>query len=203
MGRLPEKDDEAFERVVKDALDCDDVEVIAVDSEAKALLLALTAIGVSSGDEVCMASFAQEAAVSVVVAMGARPVFVGNEERMCNMDSSLLEDAIIDRIERTGKRPKAIIMTAAHDMPMEVHLICEVAFRYNIPIIDDASNVPEARYYGRRLGTFGWHGYGIMLFEKGSIATGTDRFVLVCEDKEYKTRIITLMEDSIRNNVVI
>ena len=42
------------------------------------------------------------------------PVFVDSEADTWNMDPVLLEEAIQDRIEKTGKTPKAIVPVALY-----------------------------------------------------------------------------------------
>ena len=55
------------------------------------------------------------------------------------MSPELLEDAIKDRIEKTGKKPKAIIVVYLYGMPAKIKEILEIANRYNIPLVEDAA----------------------------------------------------------------
>ena len=61
--------------------------------------------------------------------LGATPVFVDSEVDTWNMDPVLLEEAIQDRIEKTGKTPKAIVTVALYGMPYKVDEIMAVADR--------------------------------------------------------------------------
>ena len=56
-----------------------------------------------------------------------------------------------DRIEKTGKTPKAIVTVALYGMPYKVDEIMVVADRYGIPIIEDAAEGFGSRYDGRML----------------------------------------------------
>ena len=74
--------------------------------------LALLACGVGPGDEVLVQSFTFCASSHPITYCGAKPVFVGSEKETWNMDPVLLEEAIKDRIAKTGKKPKAIVAVA-------------------------------------------------------------------------------------------
>ena len=68
--------------------------------------------GVGQGDEVIVQSFTFCASSHPVTYLGATPVFVDSEEDTWNMDPVLLEAAIQDRINKTGRKPKAIVPVA-------------------------------------------------------------------------------------------
>ena len=85
-------------------------QVVALCSGTAAVHLSLVALGVKAGDEVICQSFTFCASSHPVTYQGAIPVFVDSEEDTWNMDPDLLEDAIKDRIEKTGKKPKAVIV---------------------------------------------------------------------------------------------
>ena len=84
-------------------------EVVALSAGTAAVHLALLACGVGPGDEVIVQSFTFCASSHPVTYLGATPVFVDSEADTWNMDPVLLEEAIKDRIAKTGKKPKAIV----------------------------------------------------------------------------------------------
>ncbi len=55
------------------------------------------------------------------------------------MDPALLEKAIIDRKEKTGKYPKAIVPVALYGMPYRIDEIMAIADKYGIPVVEDAA----------------------------------------------------------------
>lgn len=57
------------------------------------------------------------------------------------MDPIILEEAIKDRIAKTGKKPKAIVPVALYGMPYDCERIMEIAKRYEIPVVEDAAEV--------------------------------------------------------------
>ena len=84
-------------------------EVVALSAGTAAVHLALLACGVGPGDEVLVQSFTFCASSHPITYLGATPVFVDSEVDTWNMDPDLLEEAIKDRIAKTGKKPKAIV----------------------------------------------------------------------------------------------
>ena len=86
--------------------------VVALSAGTAAVHLALIACGVGPGDEVIVQSFTFCASSHPITYLGATPVFVDSERDTWNMDPGLLEEAIKDRIAKTGKKPKAIVPVA-------------------------------------------------------------------------------------------
>ena len=84
-----------------------DKKVVALSAGTAAVHLALLACGVSQGDEVIVQSFTFCASSHPVTYLGATPVFVDSEKETWNMSPELLEEAIKDRIAKTGKKPKS------------------------------------------------------------------------------------------------
>ena len=86
--------------------------VVALSSGTAAVHLALIACGVRPDDEVIVQSFTFCASSHPITYLGAKPVFIDSEKDTWNMDPELLEEAIKDRIAKTGKKPKAILPVA-------------------------------------------------------------------------------------------
>ena len=89
-----------------------DREVVALSSGTAAIHLALIACGVEAGDEVCVQSFTFCASSNPIKYLGAKPILIDSESATWNMDPVLLEKAILERKQITGKYPKAIIKVA-------------------------------------------------------------------------------------------
>ena len=123
-------------------------EVVALSAGTAALHLALLACGVGQGDEVVVQSFTFCASSHPVAYLGATPVFVDSEINTWNIDLKLLEECIVDRIAKTGKKPKAIIPVALYGMPYQIDRIMDVANRYDIPIIEDAAEGFGSKFNG-------------------------------------------------------
>ena len=163
-------------------------EVVVLSSGTAAVHLSLIACGVGSGDEVIVQSFTFCASSHPVMYLGATPVFVDSEKGSWNMDPDLLEEAIKDRIAKTGKKPKAIMPVALYGMPYEIERIMEIGKRYGIPVIEDAAEGFGSRYKGQVLGTFG--DYGILSFNGNKMITTSGGGALICPDRESWTKMM-------------
>lgn len=165
-----------------------DKQVVALASGTSAIHLALVALGVKAGDEVICQSFTFCASSHPVTYQGATPVFVDSEKDSWNMDPDLLEEAIKDRIEKTGKKPKAIIVVYLYGMPAKIQEILAVAQKYDIPLIEDAAEGLGSRYKGQVVGTFGR--FGVLSFNGNKMITTSGGGALICPDEETKSRVM-------------
>jgi dTDP-4-amino-4,6-dideoxygalactose transaminase len=104
------------------------------------------------------------------------------------MGPELLEEAIKDRIAKTGKKPKAIVPVALYGMPYQADRIMEIANRYDIPVVEDAAEGFGSRYDGQVLGTFGK--YGVLSFNGNKMITTSGGGALVCADADAKKEIM-------------
>lgn len=163
-------------------------EVVALSAGTAAVHLALLACGVGPGDEVCVQSFTFCASSHPITYLGATPIFIDSESNSWNMDPELLEEAIKDRIAKTGKKPKAIIPVALYGMPYQIDRILEIANRYGIPVVEDAAEGFGSRWNGRVLGTFGK--FGVLSFNGNKMITTSGGGALVCEDLASKNKIM-------------
>ena len=163
-------------------------EVVALSAGTAAVHLALIACGVGAGDEVLVQSFTFCASSHPITYLGATPVFVDSEPDTWNMDPELLEQAIKDRIAKTGKTPKAIIPVALYGMPYDCTRIMEIANRYNIPVIEDAAEGFGSKFNGQVLGTFGK--FGVLSFNGNKMITTSGGGALICNDLDSKNNIM-------------
>lgn len=163
-------------------------EVVALSAGTAAVHLALLDCGVGPGDEVIVQSFTFCASSHPITYLGATPVFIDSEMDSWNMDPDLLEEAIKDRIAKTGKKPKAIVPVALYGMPYQIDRIMEIADRYGIPVIEDAAEGLGSRFDGQVLGTFGK--FGVLSFNGNKMITTSGGGALVCSDLEAKNKIM-------------
>lgn len=155
--------------------------VVALSSGTAAVHLGLLACGVGPGDEVLVQSFTFCASSHPITYLGATPVFVDSEKDTWNMDPDLLEEAIIDRMAKTGKKPKAIVPVALYGMPYRIDRIMEIANHYCIPVVEDAAEGFGSRFKGQVLGTFGK--YGVLSFNGNKMITTSGGGALITEDE--------------------
>lgn len=162
--------------------------VVALSAGTAAVHLALIACGVEAGDEVLCQSFTFCASANPITYLGAKPIFIDSEADTWNMDPELLEMAIIDRIEKTGKKPKAIIPVYLYGMPAKMEEIMAISRKYDIPVIEDAAEGFGSKYDGQMCGTFGK--YGVLSFNGNKMITTSGGGALICPDAESKNEIM-------------
>ena len=162
--------------------------VVALSSGTAAVHLGLLACGVKPGDEVIVQSFTFCASTHPITYLGAKPILVDSEPDTWNIDPELMEEAIKDRIAKTGRKPAAIVPVALYGMPYKADRIMEIADRYGIPVVEDAAEGFGSRYKGQVLGTFGK--YGVLSFNGNKMITTSGGGALITEDEEHWREIM-------------
>lgn len=161
--------------------------IVALASGTAAVHLGLLCCGVGRGDEVMTQSFTFCASSHPITYLGAQPVFVDSEPDTWNMDPVLLEEAILDRIRKTGRIPRAIMPVSLYGMPYCVDQILRVANKYNIPVMEDVAEGLGSNYRGRPLGTFGR--YGVLSFNGNKMITTSGGGALICPSEKEADRV--------------
>ena len=149
----------------------------ALSSGTAAIHLALIILGVQRGDDVICSTFTFSGSCNPIAYQGATPVFVDSERETWNMDPVLLEAAIKDRMAKTGRLPKAVILVHLYGMPAKLNEILSITRKYEIPLIEDAAEAIGSKYQGRKLGSFG--DVGIYSFNGNKIITTSGGGALV------------------------
>ncbi len=116
---------------------------ITVSSGTEALLISLIALGVKNGDEVITTPFTFVSTAEVIALLGAKPVFVDVEHDTCNIDATLIENAITSRT-------KAIIPVSLYGQVADLDKINAIADKYGLPVIEDAAQSFGAEYKGKK-----------------------------------------------------
>jgi dTDP-4-amino-4,6-dideoxygalactose transaminase len=122
-------------------------DAVAVSSGTAALHLALLAHGIGPGDEVITPAFSFQATANMVLAVGARPVFVDVAEDG-NIDVSTVERAITPRT-------KALLPVHLYGKLCDIAALERIAKRRGLVLIEDAAQAHGAELGGRRAGSFG------------------------------------------------
>ena len=161
-------------------------QVVALSAGTAAIHLGLVLLGVQPSDEVICQSFTFAASANPIKYQGATPVFVDSERDTWNMDPVLLEKAILDRKEKTGKYPKAIIPVHLYGMPAKMDKIMAIANKYDIPVLEDAAEALGSNYKGRKCGSFGH--FGVLSFNGNKIITTSGGGALICSTEAEAKR---------------
>ena len=179
-----------FEKALESYLDTPKP-VVALSSGTAALHLALIDSGINAGDEIICQDLTFVATINPVKYVGAIPVLVDSEKDTWNISPHLLEEAITDRIKKTGKKPKAIVAVDLYGMPARLPEIIRIAANYEIPVIEDAAEslgsyikIDDKK---KLCSTFGDCGY--LSFNGNKIITASTGGALICRDEEQAARI--------------
>jgi dTDP-4-amino-4,6-dideoxygalactose transaminase len=143
----------------------------------------LTSIG--PGDEVIMPSFTFVSTANCVALRGATPVFVDVREDTLNIDEQLVADAI-------GPRTKSIIAVHYAGVSCEMDVLCDLARRHDLFLIEDAAQGILSTYDERPLGTFG-AAAALSFHETKNVLAGEGGALLV-NDPDWTTRAEILHE---------
>jgi|Deesub1362B_J571_1020462.scaffolds.fasta_scaffold01639_3 dTDP-4-amino-4,6-dideoxygalactose transaminase len=139
MGPKTKKFEQQFSRYIENR------NAIAVNSCTAALHIALSALGISRGDEVIVPTLTFCSTANVVVHLGARPVLVDIGEDY-NVTPEAIEKAI-------SKNTKAIIIVHYGGQACNIKKIYEIASAHKLPIIEDAAHAVGAQYLGNKIGS--------------------------------------------------
>lgn len=120
---------------------------VGVNSGTDALIFALKAIGIRSGDEVITAPNSFVASASCIRVLGAKPVFVDVGDDY-NIDPSLIAAAITPKT-------KAIIPVHLTGRPCDMEPILAIAKEKGIAVVEDAAQAVLAEYQNQPVGSFG------------------------------------------------
>jgi dTDP-4-amino-4,6-dideoxygalactose transaminase len=159
-------------------------------SGSDALLLALMALGVDSGDEVITPPFTFVATAGSISRLKARPVFVDIDRETYNLDPTLVEAAITSRT-------KAIMPVHLFGLAAEMEKINEIARAHHLPVIEDAAQAIGARYHDRNVGNLGACGC-FSFFPSKNLGGAGDGGMITTSDPELADRISVLRDHGSR-----
>jgi perosamine synthetase len=153
---------ERFEEMV--AQRAETKHAVAAVTGTAALHVALLVAGVRPDDEVLVSTLTFIAPVNAIRYVGAWPVFVDAEPNYWQMDSARVvefleqgcrwSDGALYNLQ-TGRRVSAVVPVHILGHPVDLDPILEVARKFNLKVIEDATEGLGATYKGRGLGCLG------------------------------------------------
>lgn len=121
---------------------------IGVGSGTEAIHVALTACGITPGDQVITVSHTAVATIAAIQLAGGVPVFVDIEPDYYTLDPARLEAAITPKT-------KAIIPVHLYGQSVDLEPIIKIAQKYNLRVIEDCAQAHGATYKNKRVGSYG------------------------------------------------
>jgi len=153
---------------------------VALSSGTAAMHLALRILGIKPGDEVFASTLTFIGSVSPATFLGAVPVFIDADRISWNMNPDLLAEEL-ERCNKKGKLPKAVIPTDLYGQCADYDRIKKICAPYNIPVVVDSAEACGALYKGKHAG-FGAKA-AIFSFNGNKIITTSGGGMLASEDK--------------------
>lgn len=172
---------------------------VACQNGTSGLHLALMACGIENGDEVIVPTLTFIAAVNPVKYVGAEPIFMDCDdsltmdpeklEKFCTNECELINNYLINK--KTGKIIKAIIVVHVFGNMADMEKIKPIADRYNLKIIEDATEAlgtyyTDGVFKGKYAGTIG--DIGIYSFNGNKIITTGGGGMIVSDNDVYLNR---------------
>ncbi|RLF22172.1 MAG: aminotransferase DegT [Thermoprotei archaeon] len=153
---------------------------IACSSGTAALHLALLALGIKHGDEVLVPDITFAAPANMVIAVGAKPVFVDvNKEYWC------IEPDEIRR--KVTPKTKAIIVVHLYGHPAKMDEIMEIAEDNGLYVIEDCAEAHGAKFKGKIVGSIGH--IGCFSFYANKIMTTGEGGMVTTNDDEIADKV--------------
>lgn len=175
-------EDEAFEKAFAEY--CGTKYCVGVGNGLDALMLALKALGIGSGDEVIVPSNTYIATALAVTYVGAKPVFVEPDIRTFNINPALIESAITPKT-------KAIMPVHLYGQPCDMDPIMAIAKKHGLKIVEDCAQAHGAIYKGKKIGTFG-DAAGFSFYPGKNLGALGDAGATVTNDKALAEQVRAL-----------
>ena len=159
-------------------------------SGSDALLLALMALDIDSGDEVITQPFTFVATAGSIARLKAKPVFVDIDPETNNLDARQLESAI------TGKT-RAIMPVHLFGLPADMDAITRIAKAHGVPVIEDAAQSIGSQYRGKNVGNIGEFGC-FSFFPSKNLGGAGDGGLITTNDPILAERLAVLRDHGSR-----
>lgn len=176
------KEDEKFEAAFAEY--CESKYCVGTGNGLDSLMLALKALGISSGDEVIVPSNTYIATALAVTYVGAKPVFVEPDIKTFDVDPNRIEEAITSKT-------KAIMPVHLYGQPCDMDPIVQIAKKYNLYIVEDCAQAHGATYKGKKIGSFG-DAAGFSFYPGKNLGALGDAGATVTNSKELADKVRAL-----------
>jgi dTDP-4-amino-4,6-dideoxygalactose transaminase len=127
-------------------------ETVGCGNGTDALVLALRALGIGSGDAVATVSHTAVATVAAIEMAGALPVLIDIDPEFYTMNPNDLE-AVLVRRPPGAPVIRAVIAVHIYGQAAAMDEILAIARRHDIVVVEDCAQAHGATFHGRRVGT--------------------------------------------------
>lgn len=175
-------EDKSFEKAFAEF--CGGKYCVGVGNGLDALMLALKALGIGTGDEVIVPSNTYIATALAVTYVGATPVFVEPDIRTFNIDPNIIESSITEKT-------KVIIPVHLYGQPCDMAPIMAIARKHKLYVIEDCAQAHGATYKGQKIGSFG-DAAGFSFYPGKNLGALGDAGAVVTNNKELADKVRSL-----------
>lgn len=152
---------------------------VATVNGTSALHMALLLAGVKPGDKVITQAFTFVATANAISYCGAEPIFIDVDKDTMGLSPEKLEDFLS---KNNNLNIRACVPVHMYGHPTRIEEIVKICDKYNIKIIEDATESLGSTYEGKYTGTFGHT--GILSFNGNKIiTTGGGGMILTDNEK--------------------
>ncbi len=148
---------------------------VGVGNGSDALVMALRACGVKTGDEVITSAMSFSATAEAITSVGATPVFAD-----CTRDSYCIDPAEVQK--KVTNRTKAIIPVHFHGQCADMDALNRIAKKHGVKIVEDCAQAVGATYKGRKAGSLGNVGC-FSFFPTKNLGCAGDGGIIVTDDE--------------------
>lgn len=151
---------------------------VAASSGTAAVHTALSAVGVTAGDEVITTPITDMGTVIGIFYQNAIPVFADLEPHTYNLDPRSVE-------EKITPQTKAIVAVHLAGNAAEIGALLEIAAKHGIKVVEDCAQAYGCTVSGRPVGTFGDAGcYSLNDFKH--LSTGDGGMLIMKDEQIYR-----------------
>ena len=166
--------------------------IVALNSGTAGLELALRTIGIKNNDEVLVPAMTFVASVNSIKFCNAIPHFVDSDISDLGIDTNKLYEYLKKNThkkkgylynKKTRRRIFAIMPVHIFGMPSNIKEIIKLAKKFNLKVVEDATEALGSKIYGKQMGTFG--DIGVLSFNANKIITTGGGGALILNKKNY------------------
>ena len=171
-----------------------------VQSGTAGLHMSLQVLGVQRDEEVFVPTLTFIAAVNPTTYLGASPIFIDCDdslcmdplklEKFCSEECDFREGVLVNK--KTNKKIRALVIVHVFGNMADMEKIMDIAKRYNLKILEDATEAlgtyyTEGRYKGKYAGTIG--DIGVLSFNANKIITTGGGGMVVGDNEELVEKV--------------